>query len=60
VFLAPNPAGQGLPRVAPEFALLFRFGSIHVGPSWVHYFHGPHDEDRTIEGTLWTAPAAER
>ena len=24
----------------------------------IYYFNGPRDEDRTIEGTLWTPPAA--
>ncbi|MCC6354034.1 MAG: beta-lactamase family protein, partial [Verrucomicrobiae bacterium] len=32
----PSPLGESLDFTAPDFALMFRFGSLHVGPSWFY------------------------
>ena len=46
---APKPVALTKPLdfTAPDFALMFRFGSMHVGPSW---FYTTHDRARTWQG----------
>ncbi len=46
----PMPLTRPLDFTAPDFALMFRFGSIHVGPSW---FYTTRDRART-----WSGPYA--
>jgi CubicO group peptidase (beta-lactamase class C family) len=43
----PAPLPEPLDFTAPDFALLFRFGGLHVGPSW---FYVSGDRCRTWRG----------
>lgn len=43
----PVPLTAPLDFTAPDFALMFRFGSLHVGPSW---FYVSQDRCRTWRG----------
>jgi hypothetical protein len=41
------PLSEPLNFTAPDFAMMFRFGSLHVGPSW---FYTSHDRCKTWQG----------
>ena len=43
----PKPLAEPIDFTAPDFALMFRFGSIHVGPSW---FYVSYDRCKTWQG----------
>ena len=43
----PAPLPQALDFTAPDFALMFRFGGLHAGPSW---FYVTHDRCKTWQG----------
>ncbi|MCX6897660.1 MAG: SUMF1/EgtB/PvdO family nonheme iron enzyme [Verrucomicrobia bacterium] len=43
----PEALAEPLDFTAPDFALMFRFGSLHVGPSW---FYVSNDRCRTWRG----------
>lgn len=43
----PKPLSQPLDFTAPDFALMFRFGSLHSGPSW---FYTSLDRCKTWQG----------
>jgi hypothetical protein len=44
---APHPLKAPLDFTAPDFALMFRFGGLHLGPSW---FYVTNDRCRTWQG----------
>lgn len=54
----PTPLAEPLDFTAPNFALLFRFGSLHAGPSW---FYTTTDRCRTWRGPYaFTVPGLDR
>lgn len=54
----PSPLTEALDFAAPDFALMFRFGSLHAGPSW---FYTSLDRCKTWRGPWsFTVPGVER